>query len=68
MRRSLVVADQTLGGEELERLREAGAEADDAVVEPMPLDVIRTIASREEAEEVFVSTLPRRLSRWIKDL
>jgi hypothetical protein len=45
MRRYLVVADQTLGGEELERLREAGAEADDAVFEPMPLDVIRTIAS-----------------------
>jgi hypothetical protein len=50
---------------ELNRLREAGAEADGEVVEPMPLDAIRKIASREEADEVIVSTLPRRLSRWI---
>ena len=50
---------------ELDRLREAGAEADGEVVEPMPLDAVRKIASREEAEEVIVSTLPRRLSRWI---
>ena len=50
---------------ELDRLREAGAEADGEVVEPMPLDAIRKIASREEADEVIVSTLPRRLSRWI---
>lgn len=50
---------------ELNRLREAGAEADGEVVEPMPLDAIPKIASREEADEVIVSTLPRRLSRWI---
>jgi hypothetical protein len=50
---------------ELERLREAGAEADGEVVEPTPLEAIRKIASREEVDEVIVSTLPRRLSRWI---
>jgi nucleotide-binding universal stress UspA family protein len=50
---------------ELDRLREAGAEADGEVVEPMPLDAIRKIASREEADEVIISTLLRRLSRWI---
>ena len=50
---------------ELERLREAGAEADGEVVDPAPLEAIRKIASREEADEVIVSTLPRRLSRWI---
>jgi hypothetical protein len=50
---------------ELDRLREAGAEADGEVVEPVPLDAIRKLASREEADEVIVSTLPRRLSRWI---
>jgi hypothetical protein len=50
---------------ELERLREAGAEADGEVVDPVPLDAIRKIASREEVEEIIVSTLPRRLSRWI---
>jgi GABA permease len=50
---------------ELERLREAGVEADGEVVEPAPLESIRAIASREEADEVIVSTLPRRLSRWM---
>ena len=50
---------------ELERLREAGAEADGEVVEPTPLEAIRKIASREEVDEVIVSTLPRRLSRWM---
>jgi hypothetical protein len=50
---------------ELERLREAGAEADGEVVDPTPLDAIRKIASREEVDEVIVSTLPRRLSRWM---
>jgi nucleotide-binding universal stress UspA family protein len=50
---------------ELDRLRQAGAEADGEVVEPTPLEAIRKIAAREEADEVIVSTLPRRLSRWI---
>jgi hypothetical protein len=50
---------------ELARLREAGADADGEVVEPVPLEAIRKIASREEADEVIVSTLPRRLSRWM---
>jgi nucleotide-binding universal stress UspA family protein len=50
---------------ELDRLREAGVEADGEVVDPMPVDAIRKIASREDADEVIVSTLPRRLSRWM---
>jgi hypothetical protein len=50
---------------ELDRLREAGAEADGEVVEPMPVDAIRKLASREDVDEVIVSTLPRRLSRWM---
>ena len=50
---------------ELERLREAGVEADGEVVEPTPVDAIRKIASREEVDEVIVSTLPRRLSGWM---
>jgi hypothetical protein len=33
------------------------------VVDPVPLEAIRKIASREEIDEVIVSTLPRRLSR-----
>jgi hypothetical protein len=50
---------------ELDRLREAGAEADGEVVDPMPVDAIRKLASREDVDEVIVSTLPRRLSRWM---
>ena len=96
MRRYLIVANQTLGGEqltakltecmiagpcrfylvaralaagrlqqELARLQEAGAEADGEVVDPNPVDAIRKLASREEVDEVIVSTLPRRLSRWM---
>jgi hypothetical protein len=50
---------------ELARLRDAGAEADGEVVDPTPIDAIRKLASREEVDEIIVSTLPRRLSRWI---
>jgi nucleotide-binding universal stress UspA family protein len=59
-----VLADGRLRNE-LDRLREAGAEADGEVVDPLPLEAIRKIASREDADEVIVSTLPRRLSRWM---
>jgi hypothetical protein len=51
--------------QELARLREAGAEADGEVVDPHAVEAIRKIASREEVDEVIVSTLPRRLSRWM---
>jgi GABA permease len=50
---------------ELARLREAGADADGEVVDPHPIDAIRKLASREEVDEIIVSTLPRRLSRWM---
>ena len=50
---------------EVARLREAGAEADGEVVEPMPLEAIRKLVGREEIDEVIISTLPRRLSRWM---
>lgn len=51
--------------QELARLQDAGAEADGEVVDPNPIDAIRKLASREEVDEVIVSTLPRRLSRWM---
>jgi hypothetical protein len=51
--------------QELARLQEAGAEADGEVVDPNPVDAIRKLAGREEVDEVIVSTLPRRLSRWM---
>jgi hypothetical protein len=50
--------------QELARLHETGAEADGEVVDPTPLEAIRKLASREEVDEISVSTLPRRLSRW----
>jgi hypothetical protein len=51
--------------QELTRLQEAGADADGEVVDPNPVEAIRKLASREEVDEVIVSTLPRRLSRWM---
>ena len=51
--------------QELARLHEAGAEADGEVVDPHPIDAIHKLASREEVDEIIVSTLPRRLSRWM---
>jgi hypothetical protein len=51
--------------QELARLHEAGADADGEVVDPHPIDAIRKLASREEIDEIVVSTLPRRLSRWM---
>jgi hypothetical protein len=62
------IARTLAGGQlrhELGRLSEAGAEADGEVVDPMPVDAIRKLATREDADEVIVSTLPRRLSRWM---
>ena len=51
--------------QELNRLHEAGADADGEVVDPHPIDAIRKLSSREEIDEIIVSTLPRRLSRWM---
>jgi hypothetical protein len=50
---------------ELARLHQAGAEADGEIVDPTPIDAVRKLASREEVDEIIVSTLPRRLSRWM---
>ena len=50
---------------ELARLHEAGAEAEGEVVEPTPVETIRKLAEREQVDEIIVSTLPRRLSRWM---
>jgi hypothetical protein len=50
---------------ELARLRDAGAEADGEVVDPLRINAIQKLASREEIDEIIVSTLPRRLSRWM---
>ena len=41
------------------------AKVAEKVVDPHPMDAIRKLASREEIDEIIVSTLPRRLSRWM---
>ncbi|MFL6043592.1 MAG: hypothetical protein ACJ72M_00575 [Propionibacteriaceae bacterium] len=51
---------------ELTRLRQAGVEADGEVVDQHPIDHVREIASRESYDGIVVSTLPHRLSRWLR--
>ena len=51
---------------ELARLREAGAEADGEVVDAMPIDHVRELVGRVTFDEVIVSTLPHRVSRWLR--
>src|SRR5512132_3362053 len=46
---------------ELARRREAGAEADGEVGDPRPLHAIRDALTREQVDEIIVSTLPHRL-------
>jgi hypothetical protein len=50
---------------ELARLRELGADADGEVGDPKPLRAIRSVLKRQEVDEVIVSTLPHRMSRWM---
>ena len=51
---------------ELTRLRQAGAEADGEVVDAVPIEHLRQLASVVTFDEVIVCTLPRRMSRWLR--
>lgn len=51
---------------ELARLRKAGVEADGEVVDPLPIDRVRELAGREDYDAIIVSTLPHRMSRWLR--
>jgi hypothetical protein len=51
--------------QELARLREAGAEADGEVGDARALHAIEDVLRRQEVDEIIVSTLPHRLSRWM---
>jgi len=54
---------------ELARLRRSGIEATGEVVDALPVDRARELLHEEHFDGVVVSTLPRRLSRWlIRDL
>ncbi len=50
---------------ELARLRRAGVEADGEVVDALPLRRAEELLGEEHFDGVVVSTLPRRLSRWL---
>ena len=54
---------------ELVRLRRAGIEASGEVVDALPVDRVQELLHEGHFDGVVVSTLPRRLSRWlIRDL
>ena len=53
--------DQTV-----KRLRELGAEADGELGSADPLQAIGDAIGRERFDEVIISTLPRRNSRWLR--
>jgi hypothetical protein len=50
---------------ELARLRRSGIEASGEVVDAQPVDRVREVLHGEHFDGVVVSTLPRRLSRWL---
>jgi hypothetical protein len=53
-------------GEELTRLRQAGAEADGEVGDPDPMYAIRDVLDREQFDEIILATLPPGVSRWLR--
>jgi hypothetical protein len=50
---------------ELARLRRSGMEASGEVVDALPVDRAQELLHEEHFDGVVVSTLPRRLSRWL---
>jgi nucleotide-binding universal stress UspA family protein len=50
---------------ELARLHRAGIEATGEVVEALPVDRVQEVLDEERFDGIVVSTLPRRLSRWL---
>ncbi len=58
------VAQARLDGA-LQKLREAGATADGEVGDPDPLRAVEHALTGREVDDVIVSTLPARVSRWL---
>ncbi len=67
--------DMHSGGEEAEehlrravqRYRDAGLEVDDGKIgDPDPVAAVQDAVNFKEFDEIIVSTLPRRTSRWLK--
>ena len=51
---------------ELQRLDEAGAEADGEVGDPDPMKAISTALKDRQVDEIILSTLPQAHSRWLR--
>jgi hypothetical protein len=51
---------------ELQRLHEAGAEADGEVGDPDPVKAIANTLARQPFDEIILSTLPQGRSRWLR--
>lgn len=49
----------------LKRLAEIGIEADGDIGAPDPFEAVVVAVAHHPADEIILSTLPRRLSRWI---
>jgi hypothetical protein len=50
----------------LARLRESGCTADGEIAVSDAVGVVRDIVEQDEVAEIIVSTLPSRLSRWLR--
>ncbi len=51
---------------ELQRLHEAGAEADGEVGDSDPFKAIRDVLAHKQFDEIILSTLPHGRSRWLR--
>jgi hypothetical protein len=49
----------------LKRLRELGVKAEGELGDPDPLKAIGEVLARDRCDEVIISTLPQRVSKWL---
>jgi GABA permease len=49
----------------LEQMRAAGATVEGEVGDPNPVHAVDAVWHREKFDEIIISTLPARLSRWL---
>jgi hypothetical protein len=50
----------------LQRLHEAGATADGEVGDAAPMNAIRDVLAHRDFDEIILSTLPQKRSRWLR--
>jgi nucleotide-binding universal stress UspA family protein len=59
------IAQQRLAAA-VQLIKAAGGQADGEVGDPDPLAAVREMLGRLEVDEIIISTLPLRLSRWLR--